>query len=138
MQPKYFGRRILATSIDYGVCFLLFYLYARYAGEPTETGYSVHGFAALIPVLYWFIYFIVSEALLSATPGHIAVGLKVLRLDGKQPGIVDSLKRRLMDPIDFFFFGIPAIITIRNTPYAQRLGDIWAHTKVLRTEEEEA
>ena len=33
--------------------------------------------------------------------------------------------------IDFFFFGIVAFITIKNTPDHQRLGDLLAKTIVI-------
>lgn len=138
MQPTHIGRRAFATCLDYAVCFILSYLYIWYAGEPTDTGHSVQGIAALVPVLYWFVYFVVGEALLSATPGHVALGLKVVRLDGRRIDFIDSLKRHLLDPVDFFFYGIPAIITIKNTAHAQRIGDIWAHTRVVLADEEPA
>ena len=43
------------------------------------------------------------------------------------------MKRHLLDPIDLLFYGIPAIITIKNTEKHQRLGDLWAKTIVIDT-----
>jgi uncharacterized RDD family membrane protein YckC len=37
----------------------------------------------------------------------------------------------LLDPIDILFYGIPAIIAIKNSDKHQRLGDMWAKTIVV-------
>ena len=42
-----------------------------------------------------------------------------------------ALKRHLLDPIDILFYGIPAIITVKNSGKHQRLGDMWAKTIVV-------
>jgi uncharacterized RDD family membrane protein YckC len=39
----------------------------------------------------------------------------------------------LLDPVDFFFYGIPALVAISKTEKHQRLGDLWAETIVVDT-----
>ena len=43
-----------------------------------------------------------------------------------------SFLRHLVDPIDMFFFGIVAIIIIKNSKESQRLGDLLGQTKVIK------
>ena len=61
------------------------------------------------------------------------VGLRAIPLDGtiRKLTFLESFKRHLLDPIDFCFFGIVAIITIKNTVKNQRVGDLWAKTIVV-------
>lgn len=88
---------------------------------------------ALPLIAFWLLYFVVLEAANSCTPGHDIMKLKVFKTDGRKPGYSDVLKRRLLDTIDIFFYGIPALITIVKTPKHQRLGDLWADTVVLKS-----
>ena len=44
----------------------------------------------------------------------------------------NAFKRRIIDIIDIFFYGIPALICICNTPKYQRLGDLFADTLVVK------
>ncbi|MBS1525957.1 MAG: RDD family protein [Bacteroidetes bacterium] len=113
---RYLGLRIAATFIDYGIYFLLFFVYIRVFGGQTDEGvYQVNGLLALPVVLFWFLYFVVLEAYNQATPGHDLMRLVVVKPDGEKPGVVDTLKRRILDPIDIFIYGIPAMIAICNT-----------------------
>jgi hypothetical protein len=59
------------------------------------------------------------------------LGLQVVTKNGNSISFGQALKRHLVDMIDFFFFGIPAFITIKNTPDHQRLGDLLAKTIVI-------
>lgn len=140
MEPRQNAKlrmRIFATLIDYIVFGCLFFFFITKYGEPnTHGGHTVTGLKAFIPLLFWLIYFVLIESSISATAGHFILGLKVTKVDNNRIRIVDSLKRHFLDPIDFFFFGIPAIITIRNTPLNQRIGDLFAKTIVVNDKEE--
>jgi uncharacterized RDD family membrane protein YckC len=128
--------RIFATLIDYIVIGSFFTFIVYYYGEPNENGgYSLYGAKALIPIAFWFIYLIVIESNFNATAGHYLLGLKVKRIDNDEIDFIDSLKRHLLDPIDFYFLGIPAIICIKNTALNQRIGDLWAKTIVVNDKE---
>ena len=64
-------KRILATILDYGLFFLIFYVYLMYFGKPNnEGGYTVNGFAAIPIPIIWFCYFVLIEATMGATVGH--------------------------------------------------------------------
>ena len=79
---------------------------------------------------------IIVESSLNATLGHFVFGLKVVKNNFREKiGFTDSLKRHLTDFIEIPFFGIPAIICIRNTELNQRLGDLWANTMVVSDKE---
>jgi uncharacterized RDD family membrane protein YckC len=130
------GSRFFATLLDYLVIGCFFWVYVYSYGEPNDNGgYTVHGLKALIPVVFWFIYLIGVESLLSATLGHFFLGLKVVKRDNRRIEFNDSLKRHIVDPFDFFFFGVPAMICIKNTDLNQRLGDLWAKTIVVKDNE---
>ena len=45
--------------------------------------------------------------------------------------LLDSIKRRICDWIDFALLGLPAFIIANNTSLRQRLGDLWAGTVVV-------
>ena len=137
-MKKYFGRRAIATLLDYGLYLVLASGYMLIFGVPNnEGGSKVEGMAVVPLLVYWFVYFVGLEAVMSATPGHIVVDLKVVRLNGKRIDFVQALKRRLCDPFDLFLYGIPAAIAVKNTKYGQRLGDMWARTCIVRAGEEE-
>jgi len=67
------------------------------------------------------------------TWGKKAVGLKVVRLDGKEPGLWDYGLRAAFNIVDSIAsMGILAAIFISTSQKKQRLGDIAANTTVVR------
>jgi uncharacterized RDD family membrane protein YckC len=134
VEPKpYLKLRIIATLIDYGIYFIFYTIYLYAFDENPEPGKAtVTGVMVLPIVVVWFIYFVVIESSSQATPGHDVVKLKVITENGEKPSLSSILKRRLLDPIDIFMYGIPALICISKTPKHQRLGDLWANTLVVK------
>jgi uncharacterized RDD family membrane protein YckC len=134
VTPKpYFKRRSIATLIDYGIFFILFWIYVYSFGEDSpDGGKEVHGLLVLVIPFFWFLYFVVLEAVNSATPGHDICKLKVMKPDGYAISLSDALKRRICDPLDIFIWGIPAFICISKTQKHQRLGDLLANTVVVK------
>ena len=131
-------KRIFATILDYGLYLLAFYVYLMFFGhENDEGGQTVSGLLALPIFIAWFVYFVVIEAFYGATLGHQGFNLKVLTLKRKDIEFTQALKRHLLDPIDIFFYGIPAIIAIKNSDRHQRIGDMWAKTIVVDTTDPE-
>ncbi len=132
-SKRYLGPRIAATLIDYGIYFILFFLYVYTFGQKTdEGGYEINGVLALPIPIFWFLYFVVLESVNQATPGHDICKLIVVQTSGERITFSNALKRRIIDIIDIFFYGIPAIICICNTPKYQRLGDLFADTLVIK------
>ncbi len=65
--------------------------------------------------------------------GKRAINLKVVRLDGLEPGIGEYLLRSVFLLLDFSFsLGVLAAILIGSTYKNQRLGDLAANTTVIR------
>ena len=129
-------KRIIATLIDYAIISIITYLYVELLGDDTPDGSKeVNGLLTLPIFIFWFLYFVVIETFYSATLGHQALYLKVVTVDRKVIGFSQALKRRLLDPIDIMIYGIPAIITIKNTDKYQRLGDLWAKTIIIDTKD---
>lgn len=134
IEPKpYLKLRIIATLIDYTIYGILFFVYIYCFGETKEDGQSVvSGIAALPVFIIWFIYFVVTEAVNGATPGHDICKLKVYKAKGEKLSLSDAFKRRICDPIDIIPYGIPALICISKTEKHQRIGDLLANTFVLK------
>jgi uncharacterized RDD family membrane protein YckC len=123
----------LATIIDYGIFFILFWGFVYSFGEETDDGTrEIHGSLALVIPAFWFLYFVVLEAVNQATPGHDICKLKVVKVDGQKISLSDAFKRRICDLIDIAFYGIPAFICISKTIKHQRLGDLLANTVVIK------
>lgn len=127
-------KRFLAGLIDYTIIYAFFYAFISAFGEPNEEGgYSVTGFLALVPILFWFLFLVVLETFFGATLGNSIVGLqpKSLTKNNGELSLGQSIKRHVLDPIDMFPFGLLGIMAIKNTDRNQRLGDIWAKTIVV-------
>lgn len=134
VKPKpYIKQRIIATLIDYAIFFCVTFLLIYTLGRQTSDGsWVLEGPMALVIPLLWFLYFIVTEVINQATPGHDIVKLKVFSCDGYKPPLSAIIKRRICDAIDIGIYGIPALICINKTLLHQRIGDIWAGTVVVK------
>ncbi len=126
-------RRTLATIIDYGLYFAFFiWLVVTYGVPNDEGGYSLNNDPkGLWIIVFWFIYFPIIESFRGQTLGKVILGLRVVTKTGNPISLGQAFLRHLVDMIDFFFFGIVAFITIKNTPDHQRLGDLLAKTIVI-------
>lgn len=130
----YLLRRFIAGFVDYLLIYGFSYLFALNFGESNGNGsYSLNGIVGLVPILVWVVMTVVLEQTAGATLGNGIAGLRPLDVSGKyKPHLFQSLKRHLLDPIDMFFFGVVAIVAIKNSPKHQRLGDQWAKTIVVK------
>ncbi|HHM21055.1 MAG TPA: RDD family protein [Bacteroidetes bacterium] len=82
-------------------------------------------------MLYHFLFLLFMHG---QTLGKRAVGLRVVRLDGQEPGPGEYLMRSLFLLLDFIFSaGVLGAILISSTLRHQRLGDLAANTTVIRT-----
>jgi len=131
VEPKrYFKRRLIATLIDYGIYLFLYFIYLYCIGHKNEAGeMEVDNLQALQLILLWFFYFIGTETLNQATPGHDICKLIVVKSNGERITFYDAFKRRIVDMADI---GIPALICVYKTPKYQRLGDLLADTVVVK------
>lgn len=123
------GDRILAFLIDaliIGVYLITIGLIFASAGG----GFSVAYFISLLPVMFYSLVFEIFAD--GQTPGKMQRNIKVVRLDGGSPEIVNYLMRWILRPIDILFYGCVAMISIMVTQNGQRLGDLAAGTTVIK------
>jgi len=124
--------RILAFIID-GVIFIAYFIIMLVVLDGTR---SFQGWTLVLIYLPIFFYNLFFEILMNGqTPGKRAIQLKVVRLDGNSPSILNYIFRFLLWPVDVFLSGSIAITSIVLTTYGQRLGDIAGGTTVLKLKE---
>jgi uncharacterized RDD family membrane protein YckC len=125
--------RVGAAVIDYLINTIFFFAFVIFFGEKVGERHEVHGPLGLVPLAFWFFYFIVFEKVFNGTLGNKIMGLKVVSLENTQVTFIQIFKRRICDIFDIVLsFGLVGYILIKHTRLNQRLGDIWAKTIVVR------
>jgi len=126
--------QILDTLIIWGYFFALIilwiYLFDSYSNSPYFYPVALFIILFLPAFLYDFIFevFFNGQSL-----GKKIMKIKVVKIDGTQPGIGSYFLRWILKPIDVFFtYGAVAIITILINGKGQRLGDLAANTTVIK------
>ena len=91
-------------------------------------------FFGLMLFLGYFLYHILFEILRRGqTPGKMALGIKVVRLDGKDPEWSDVTLRALLQLVDSLFsLGIVGGLLVKTSAKSQRLGDMAANTTIIK------
>jgi uncharacterized RDD family membrane protein YckC len=136
-EPASIGDRILATIVDY----LIFFAWALLTiALPAGTG--ILGGNSTMSIVYYsvvvalpiLLYDFLCEWLLNGQSiGKIALKIKVVMMDGSQPGIGAYLLRWLLRLVDMrIMSGLVAVISVAATGKGQRLGDLAAGTTVIR------
>jgi uncharacterized RDD family membrane protein YckC len=125
-------RRAVAILIDAILLFIVAYVIAMFTGGTTDTGFNIQGGPAFLWGAIGLAYYIVMEATSGATLGKRAMGLKVVKEDGGAMDWQASIVRNVMRIIDAFLFYLVAAITVWVTKKKQRLGDLAAHTLVVK------
>src|SRR5690606_27644993 len=131
------GERIAARLIDMGIFILLYFLGLIFAGMLAGAGVGEVGFIVLLVIygaLYIF-YDLVCELFFNGqSVGKRAMKIKVISLDGGQPGLGQYLLRWVFRIVDFLLTsGIGAVISVAVTDKKQRIGDIVANTTLVKT-----
>ncbi len=131
------GRRVLATIVDGLVLGALFAVMSILFGESSTSGTSVNFSMGTFPTLGFFVlamaYYILMEGYLGQTVGKMLLGIKVVREDtGEVPGIKAAAIRSVLRIVDGLFSYLVAFITVLVSGKNQRLGDMAAHTLVVR------
>ena len=79
------------------------------------------------------LYFVLLEGLAGATPGKWLLGLRVVRIDGRRPGLWKSLLRNALRVVDSLpTLHILGAILIARSAERARFGDRVAGTRVIR------
>lgn len=132
------GDRVVAGLIDilimigYFLAFIFFYIWLMSAIEGTAFDYPIAIFVIFfLPV---FFYQLLCEVFLNGQSfGKKIMKMRVVKLDGTQAGIGSYFLRWILAPIDIYFtYGSVGIITMIVNGKGQRLGDLAAHTTVVK------
>jgi uncharacterized RDD family membrane protein YckC len=134
-EPASIGERIFATLLDYVVFAawgILTIALPKSAGWFFGRQSTVYFLVLVIMPIMLYDFF--CEWLLNGQSiGKIALKIRVVMMDGSQPGIGAYLLRWLLRLVDTrIFSGIVAIICVAANGKGQRLGDLAAGTTVIR------
>ena len=132
MEPVGVGRRAVAVIIDSILLGIVGYLVASVTGGTTTEGFQLSGGPALLVFLVAIAYYVVMEKTSGATLGKMAMKLKVVKQDGAPLDWQASVVRNVLRIIDGFFFYLVGAIVVWVSKSKQRLGDLAAHTIVVR------
>lgn len=130
--------RILAAFIDVMVAGAgyvgVILIILSVSSQALDGGFLPYIFFILLPILLFLSYHFLFEWLAGGQSlGKKALGVKVIRLDGKEPELSDYLLRSFFLLLDgIFSTGLLGILLISSSPKSQRLGDIIATTTVIR------
>jgi uncharacterized RDD family membrane protein YckC len=135
------GRRILAIIVDgiivglpTGLMAALLGVVSSGGGEVSASLEGVAGlFVALISVALYFGYYVLMEGYLGQTLGKMLLGIKVVKEDdGGVPGVKAAAIRTVLRIVDGLFSYLVGFIAVLASAKNQRLGDMAAHTLVVR------
>ncbi len=128
--------RFFAFFIDllifYGIYIFGWFFLMATLGDAI-TGWGGH-FLGLMQLVGLLAYHLLSEVFANGQSwGKKAVNIKVVRIDGREPGLGDYLLRSVFLLVDFVFsLGVLGAILIGSTFKSQRMGDLAANTTVIR------
>jgi uncharacterized RDD family membrane protein YckC len=133
-EPASLGDRILALLLDYLVFFgwlILYFVLTKLLPGAFQSSF----WTGLFLLLPFMLYDLLCETFLNGQSlGKIAMKIRVVMLDGSQPGLGAYLLRWLLRIIEspWFFGGMIALITVAANGRGQRIGDIAAGTTVVK------
>ncbi|MCD6067798.1 MAG: domain containing protein [Bacteroidetes bacterium] len=135
-QPAGVGERILASLLD--TLFMVAYFVAACIGfgvsnafdNMTSFGFFAFIMAITLPMLLY--HLLMEQFFNGQSLGKKIMKIKVVKLDGTQPGFGAYLVRWVMRIIDTVLFnGVIALLTVALSERSQRLGDMAAGTTVV-------
>lgn len=128
------GARIGSFFIDAIIFIILYWIFALLMVQLMD---SADDFSSLFLGLYFCFlayYFFLEMFSRGQTLGKRIIGLRVIRLDGRDPTPADFLTRAIfLLPDVLLTAGIPAVVLIFTGRKNQRLGDIVAGTAVIQS-----
>ncbi|MCC7466387.1 MAG: RDD family protein [Saprospiraceae bacterium] len=122
----------LLDSAIVGSGYYLFLLLIMMVAPGMDNAWGV--FIGILLFLAYFLYHILFEIIRRGqSPGKMAMNIKVVRLDGKDPEWSDVTLRALLQLVDSIFcLGLVGGLLIKTTAKAQRLGDMAANTTLIK------
>jgi len=99
-----------------------------------DSGGALSFVASFLPIGLFIAYQLMSEIIADGQSwGKKAMGIKVVRLDGQEPSLIDYLLRAVFLIVDVLLsIGILAALLVSSSNNSQRLGDMTANTTVIR------
>ncbi|MCB0621729.1 MAG: RDD family protein [Saprospiraceae bacterium] len=131
--------RIFSFLLDFIFLLIVYYVLVAILFSTIEdilisSGFNLYFVYFYMPVFLFLLYQLASEALAGGqSAGKKLLGIKVVRLDGREPGLTDFLLRAILLIVDVILtFGVVAALLVGSTAKRQRLGDLTANTTVVR------
>ncbi|MFT5912746.1 MAG: putative RDD family membrane protein YckC [Paraglaciecola sp.] len=132
--------RMIAYLIDFFIVsvvyfFLMVVLLSFFNHSMTESDGGLRFAFVFLPIGFFLFYQFFSEIFNNGQSwGKKSMGIRVVRVDGQEPGLGDYLLRAIFLIVDVMMsIGTIAIILINSSPKRQRLGDLTANTTVVRS-----
>lgn len=126
------GIRAVATIIDIVIFWIIGFILALITGEDTGAGFALGTGSSCVLFILGIAYYVVMEVQMGGTVGKLAVGLRVVREDGRPLDYQTALVRTLLRVIDGIFVYLVGAILVWTSPTNQRLGDRVAKTLVVK------
>jgi uncharacterized RDD family membrane protein YckC len=127
--------RLLAFLLDLailvvGLLILSLIGVGMFSGD--SNGLMYYRIVVLLPILIFYV--LMSEVSMNGqSVGKLALGIRIVKLSGKQATLSDYIIRWMFRLIDIYLsFGSVASILISSTDKNQRIGDIIANTVVIK------
>lgn len=131
-QPAGVFVRAIAIFIDALVLFIPSWLLAFATGGTTAHGFSLQGGSFFAALLIGFVYYVYFESQYGASPGKMAMGLKVIMANGEPCDIKAAVLRTVCRVVDGMFCYLIAALAVWFSANNQRLGDRVAGTLVVK------
>ncbi len=132
------GERFAAKAIDLLLFFIAYFislsLFFYLTGAALNTGWIALIVFVFLPIFSLLFYHFFFELFKNGqTPGKMLLSLRVVPLDKWEPGLSHYALRAVFLIPDFFMsMGIFGALLISGSSLKQRMGDVAAHTAVIR------
>ena len=132
MEAVGVGKRAVAIIIDMILLSIIAWIISMFTGGATQEGFEIKGAPAFLWFLIALAYYVVMEVKWGGSLGKLAMRLKVVKESGEPIDWQASLVRNVLRIVDGFFFYLVGAIIVWTSKKRQRLGDMLAHTLVVR------
>ncbi len=129
------GIRAAATIIDIVIFWIMSFIVAIVTGETSGAGFALGTLGSCFVGILGIAYYVVMETMYGGTVGKLALGLKVVKIDGTAMDWQTSIVRTLLRIVDGLFVYLIGAILVWTSPTNQRLGDKVAKTLVVKKDQ---
>lgn len=129
-----FGQRIAAFLLDFFILVawvVLHWMLGNYLFQD-ETSRQIYAYLVILPFVSF--YTLLTEQMLNGqTPGKKALGIRVIKLNGKEPEFIDYFIRWSLRFVEIYLSsGVIATVMIHSTERKQRIADLIAGTVLVK------